>query len=91
MPIEIRELHIKVTVPAEDDGEDAFRFGGLAPVGRDVEDAAIPDDPAAPMEPDPFDLTLGDAVGHATAGSGANFPWRDGSVRFALDAPDPFS
>jgi hypothetical protein len=84
MPIEIKELRIKVTVPTEADRDTAGDLLLFADLARD--DAGI-EDPAPP--------TLFGETGDAAAGSshhagGVNLCLGDGSVRFVADGLDLF-
>jgi hypothetical protein len=84
MPIEIKELHIKVTVPTEADRDTAGDLLLLADLARD--DAGV-NDPAAP--------TLFGEAGDAAAGSshhpgGVNLCLSDESVRVLPDGLDLF-
>jgi prepilin-type processing-associated H-X9-DG protein len=85
MPIEIREVTIKVTVPPVDDGGDIFRFGTPRFNG---EDAGWPGaDMPAELAPDPTPIEAAPAVRHT---GGVNVMLGDGSVRALSDGFDLF-
>lgn len=85
MPIEIREVTIKVNVPPVEAGDDLFRFGASRFQGEDVgwPRADMPED----LAPDPAPIDAAPAVRHT---GGVNVLMGDGSVRSVPDGFDLF-
>jgi prepilin-type processing-associated H-X9-DG protein len=84
MPIEIKELHIKVTVPTEADRDTAGDLLLFADLARD--DAGIDD----PVPPTLFGETPDAAAGSSHHPGGVNLYMGDGSVRVLPDGLDLF-